>query len=84
MGSKTDRARAALNAMKLLGFNTRLATQVLKELLKLYQNNWELIEDENYRVFAEAILDAQVCLIVFSLLMFSFPTVMLLCTFTPF
>ncbi|KAF3335842.1 Histone-lysine N-methyltransferase SUVR4 [Carex littledalei] len=59
MGSNTDRAKAALYAMKELGFNRKLATQVLKDLLKLYQNNWEHIEDSNYSAFAEAILIAQ-------------------------
>ncbi|KAF3328252.1 histone-lysine N-methyltransferase SUVR4-like protein [Carex littledalei] len=42
-----------------LGFGRKLATQVLKELLKLHEFNWELIEDENYRAFVDAILDAQ-------------------------
>lgn len=65
MRSNMDRARAALNAMKDLGFAKKLAAQVLKEMLKLYQNNWELIEDENYRAFVEAILDAQVLICLF-------------------
>ncbi|XP_072967599.1 probable inactive histone-lysine N-methyltransferase SUVR2 isoform X2 [Typha angustifolia] len=59
MASKTERARAALNAMKSLGFSKKVATPVLKNLLSLYGNKWELIEDENYRVLADAILDMQ-------------------------
>ncbi|KAJ3689423.1 hypothetical protein LUZ61_018587 [Rhynchospora tenuis] len=57
--TSNERARMALNAMKDLGFGRKLAVKVLKNLLKLYENKWELIEDENYRAFAEAILDAQ-------------------------
>ncbi|KAJ4802637.1 SET-domain containing protein lysine methyltransferase family protein [Rhynchospora pubera] len=57
--NNTDRAKAALNAMKDLGFGRKLAVKVLKNLLELYENKWELIEDENYSAFAEAILDAQ-------------------------
>lgn len=65
MGSNTDRAKAALNAMKEIGFNRKLATQVLKDLLKLYQNNWEHIENDNYSAFADAILSAQVFFFLF-------------------
>ncbi|XP_062191430.1 histone-lysine N-methyltransferase SUVR4-like [Phragmites australis] len=59
MGSSTDRARKALDAMKLLGFSRKQAAPVLKQLFKLFNNNWEPIEDECYRALADAILDAQ-------------------------
>jgi len=59
MGAKTDRAKKALDAMKPLGFSRKQAAPVLKKLLKIYNNNWELIEDECYRALADAILDAQ-------------------------
>lgn len=59
MGSNSERARKALDAMKLLGFSKKQATPVLKRLLKLFDNNWEPIEDECYRALADAILDAQ-------------------------
>ncbi|KAM0844357.1 hypothetical protein ACQ4PT_057100 [Festuca glaucescens] len=54
-----ERGRRAMNAMKPLGFSSKQCSKVLKRLLEVYDHNWALIEDENYRVFAEAILDAQ-------------------------
>ncbi|CAO2211861.1 unnamed protein product [Urochloa humidicola] len=59
MGANTDRARKALDAMKLLGFSKKQAFPVLKQLVKTFNNNWELIEDECYRALADAILDVQ-------------------------
>ena len=62
--SKIDKERAqrAVNAMKPLGFTRQQSGPVIKHLLKVYENNWALIEDENYAVLADAILDAQVFL----------------------
>ncbi|XP_020688695.1 probable inactive histone-lysine N-methyltransferase SUVR2 isoform X2 [Dendrobium catenatum] len=57
--TQLQRAIAAVKAMKLLGFSQGVAKPVLKELLKVYGNNWEYIEAENYRLLAEAILDSQ-------------------------
>ncbi|KAJ8498673.1 hypothetical protein OPV22_009225 [Ensete ventricosum] len=54
-----QKAIAALNAMKAIGIPTQMAKPVLKNLLKVYENNWEYIEAENYRVLADAILDMQ-------------------------
>ncbi|RRT51478.1 hypothetical protein B296_00027503 [Ensete ventricosum] len=45
--------------MKAIGIPTQMAKPVLKNLLKVYENNWEYIEAENYRVLADAILDMQ-------------------------
>jgi hypothetical protein len=59
-GSKHERARRAVAAMKSLGFPKQQCVDVLKRLLKVFNHNWDLIEDENYRAFADAILDAQV------------------------
>lgn len=47
----------AINAMKAIGIPPQTAKPVLKRLLKAYGNNWTLIEDENYRVLADAIFD---------------------------
>jgi hypothetical protein len=58
--SKQERGRRAMKAMKPLGFSSKLCSNVLRRLLELYDHRWALIEDDNYRVFAEAILDAQV------------------------
>ncbi|XP_062079710.1 probable inactive histone-lysine N-methyltransferase SUVR2 isoform X2 [Humulus lupulus] len=51
------RVIAAFRAMKSLGIDEVKVKPVLKKLLKLYDKNWELIEEENYRVLADAIFD---------------------------
>ncbi|XP_020597840.1 probable inactive histone-lysine N-methyltransferase SUVR2 isoform X3 [Phalaenopsis equestris] len=56
--AQLQRAIAALKAMKRLGFDQGVSKAILKELLKVYGNNWEYIEDENYRLLADAILDS--------------------------
>ncbi|XP_051224492.1 histone-lysine N-methyltransferase SUVR4 [Lolium perenne] len=58
-GDNTPRARRALAAMRALGFSKKPTLTVLKRLLKVYGNNWALIEDESYGVLAEAMLDHQ-------------------------
>uniref|UniRef100_A0ACD5W868 Uncharacterized protein n=2 Tax=Avena sativa TaxID=4498 RepID=A0ACD5W868_AVESA len=58
-GTKKERAQRAVTAMKPLGFSSRQCGAVLRRLLDVFDNNWALIEDENYRVLADAILDAQ-------------------------
>lgn len=45
--------------MKDLGIPEEKTKPVLKRLLKLYDKNWELIEEENYRALADAIFDTQ-------------------------
>ncbi|PKA59421.1 Histone-lysine N-methyltransferase SUVR2 [Apostasia shenzhenica] len=57
--AQVQRAQAAVKAMKLIGFDPGLAKVVLKKLLKVYENNWEYIEAENYRLLADSILDDQ-------------------------
>lgn len=57
---------AAYRAMSSLGIEEYKVKPVLKKLLKLYDRNWELIEEENYRALADAIFDEdenQVCTI---------------------
>ncbi|KAL3626477.1 hypothetical protein CASFOL_030026 [Castilleja foliolosa] len=49
----------AINAMKKLGYSEKIVRPVVKELLKLYVYNWTLIEEDNYRVLVETILDSQ-------------------------
>ena len=49
----------ALDAMKDIGIPVHTTKRVLKKLLQVYENNWEYIEAENYRVLADAILDLQ-------------------------
>ena len=45
----------AFRAMRDLGISEEKVKPVLKNLLKLYDKNWDLIEEENYRALADAI-----------------------------
>ncbi|KAI9180990.1 hypothetical protein LWI28_010023 [Acer negundo] len=45
--------------MKAIGITEIKVKPVLKKLLRLYEKNWELIEEENYRVLADAIFDEE-------------------------
>lgn len=47
----------AFRSMKALGISGEKVKPVLKNLLRLYNKNWDLIEEENYRVLADAIFD---------------------------
>lgn len=58
---------AAFRAMKSLGIAEDKVKPVLKNLLKLYEKNWELIEEENYRALADAIFDQEEALVHISL-----------------
>ncbi|XP_075492713.1 putative inactive histone-lysine N-methyltransferase SUVR2 isoform X1 [Primulina tabacum] len=49
----------AFDAMKNLGIPADKVKPVLKNLLKLYDKNWELIEAENYRALADAIFESE-------------------------
>lgn len=53
------RVSKAFRAMKDIGISEDMTKPVLKKLLKLYDKNWELIEEENYRVLADAIFDEE-------------------------
>ncbi|KAI3848766.1 hypothetical protein MKX03_011380 [Papaver bracteatum] len=55
--STNARALMAFNAMKAIGISGEIVKPVLKNLLKVYDKNWQLIEDENYRVLADAIFE---------------------------
>lgn len=46
----------ACRAMKSFGITPAKTKTTLKGLLKLYENNWELIEDENYRVLFDVLM----------------------------
>ncbi|KAK9076009.1 hypothetical protein SSX86_004339 [Deinandra increscens subsp. villosa] len=52
------RVLQAFRAMRDLGIPEEKTKPVLKKLLKVYDKNWELIEQENYRVLADAIFDS--------------------------
>ncbi|GMP77587.1 hypothetical protein CsSME_00033817 [Camellia sinensis var. sinensis] len=50
----------ACKAMKVIGISEETVKPVLKNLLDLYNKNWKLIEDENYRVLIDAIFDHEI------------------------
>lgn len=58
---------SAFRAMRVLGISEEKVKPVLKNLLKLYDKNWELIEEENYRALADAIFDQEETQVAFSL-----------------
>ncbi|KAE7997882.1 hypothetical protein FH972_002477 [Carpinus fangiana] len=53
------RVTAAFRAMRDIGIKEAQVKPVLKRLLKLYEKNWELIEEENYRALADAIFEEE-------------------------
>lgn len=64
--------KKACDAMKLFGIPEAKVKLVLKNLLKTYDNKWNFIEDEDYTVLIDAILDdEQVCFLW--LFTFDFP-----------
>ncbi|XP_010234216.2 histone-lysine N-methyltransferase SUVR4 isoform X5 [Brachypodium distachyon] len=59
MGSNNERFKKAFEAMKPLGISKKQMKPILRHLYNLFDKNWEPIEEENYRILADAILDAQ-------------------------
>lgn len=53
-----QKVAAAYRAMQNLEIPEAKVKPVLKKLLKLYDKNWELIEEENYRALADAIFES--------------------------
>ncbi|KAJ0262625.1 inactive histone-lysine N-methyltransferase SUVR2 [Hirschfeldia incana] len=51
--------KKAMTAMKALGIEEAQIKPVLKNLLTLYDKNWELIAEDNYRALADAFFDSQ-------------------------
>ncbi|KAL7151642.1 hypothetical protein ABFS83_04G045400 [Erythranthe nasuta] len=52
-----ERVANAFRAMKAIGISEDKVKPVLKSLLKLYDKNWALIEQENYRALADVIFE---------------------------
>jgi hypothetical protein len=50
--------KKAFMAMRAMGIEDARVKPVLKNLLALYEKNWELIAEDNYRVLADAIFDS--------------------------
>ncbi|KAK4441560.1 putative inactive histone-lysine N-methyltransferase SUVR2 [Sesamum alatum] len=61
MSNKEIKVRAAnaFRAMKAIGITEDKVKPVLKNLVKLYDKNWALIEEENYRALADAIFERE-------------------------
>nr|GEX70010.1 histone-lysine N-methyltransferase SUVR4 [Tanacetum cinerariifolium] len=51
------RIRDAISAMEVLEIPEDVVRPVLKRLWKLYEGEWKLIEDDNYRALADAIFE---------------------------
>ncbi|KAL3507529.1 hypothetical protein ACH5RR_032911 [Cinchona calisaya] len=49
----------AYKAMRTLGYTQQIVKPVLKNLLVVYNQNWQHIEDSNYSALVEAILDSE-------------------------
>ena len=49
----------AFQAMAAIGLSEQQVKPVLKNLLKLYNKDWSLIEAEEYRALADAIFEAE-------------------------
>ncbi|KAJ6333927.1 hypothetical protein OIU78_010929 [Salix suchowensis] len=49
----------AFRAMRAIGIRENQVKPVLKKMLKLYDKNWALIEEENYRALADAIFEEE-------------------------
>lgn len=64
------RVIAAFSAMANLGIPESKVKPVLKKLLKLYDKNWELIEEESYRALADAIFEEEENKVYFGLILF--------------
>ncbi|XP_073269217.1 probable inactive histone-lysine N-methyltransferase SUVR2 isoform X2 [Primulina huaijiensis] len=52
-----EKVANAFRAMKSIGISEDKVKPVLKSLLKLFDKNWTLIEEENYRALADAIFE---------------------------
>jgi len=55
--ARAEKAFSYMNAT--LGISKEQVKPVLINLLRVYEGNWELIEDENYRTLIEAYLDSE-------------------------
>lgn len=56
---RDPRVTKAFSAMRSIGIAPDIVKPVLKHLLKLYDKNWELIEEDNYRTLADAIFESE-------------------------
>ncbi|MCD9644979.1 hypothetical protein HAX54_033607 [Datura stramonium] len=59
MAPTNSKVAKAYEAMKVFGYTEKVVKPVLRNLLNLYGGNWKLIEDENYSVLLETIIDSE-------------------------
>uniref|UniRef100_A0ACD5ZGM8 Uncharacterized protein n=1 Tax=Avena sativa TaxID=4498 RepID=A0ACD5ZGM8_AVESA len=52
-----ERFDAAVSCLHAIGIETKTVSRVLMDLLKVYDNNWEHIEADDFRVLTDAIFD---------------------------
>jgi hypothetical protein len=57
--SRNPQVRKAFAAMAAIGISEEQVKPVLKNLLRLYDKDWSLIEAEEYRALADAIFEAE-------------------------
>ncbi|CAL8166809.1 unnamed protein product [Prunus armeniaca] len=57
--TNNPRVLKAFKATRALGIPDRLVKPVLKNLLAVYDKNWELIEEDNYRTLVDAYFESQ-------------------------
>ncbi|XP_022005669.1 histone-lysine N-methyltransferase SUVR4 isoform X2 [Helianthus annuus] len=58
LNEQKQKVEKAYSAMADLGISTEVVKPVLKNLLNLYDGNWELIEEDKYRTLADAIFES--------------------------
>lgn len=75
------KVKAAFQAMRDIGISETKTKPVLKKLYKLFDKNWDAIEQENYRVLADAIFEYEENEVFFSLCPLSIVPSQLLCFF---
>ncbi|XP_030534367.1 uncharacterized protein LOC115743642 isoform X3 [Rhodamnia argentea] len=57
--ARNTRMDAAVDAMGRLGFPERMVRESVRELLKVYDDKWDFIEDDAYNTLLEFILEKQ-------------------------
>lgn len=59
LSMSSSKHERAYKTMEALGYSQEAVEPVLKSLLNLYEQNWQHIEDEQYKVLVDAILEKQ-------------------------
>ncbi|KAF6144451.1 hypothetical protein GIB67_024678 [Kingdonia uniflora] len=55
--TNNQKASMAFKVMEEIGFSKEIVKPILKELWNVYDGNWQLIEEDNFQVLADAVLD---------------------------